>query len=111
MVFANIREHASSAFIFASRSSNFLMRAASTLGITSGEQRALRKFSASRNLSLSKSSSAPCNGHVQNRTTSAKLLKILRSYRGSTIPNYALLDLPFDAKLHHLASRESAGRR
>ena len=35
---------------------NFLMRAASTLEITNGEQRALRKFSASLNLSLLK----PC---------------------------------------------------
>ena len=33
---------------------NFLMRAASTLRITNGEQRALRKFSASWNLSLLK---------------------------------------------------------
>ena len=31
---------------------NFLMRAASTFKITNGEQRALRKFSASWNLSL-----------------------------------------------------------
>ena len=33
---------------------NFLMRVASTLEITNGEQRALRKFSASWNLSLLK---------------------------------------------------------
>ena len=33
---------------------NFLMRAASTLEITNGEQRALRKFSASWNLSFIK---------------------------------------------------------
>ena len=50
MVFASICEHASSAFIFASTSRiNFIMRAASTLEITNGEQRALRKFSDSWN--------------------------------------------------------------
>ena len=49
-------EHASSAFIFASTTAviNFLMRAASTLEITNGEQRAFRKFSANWNLSLLK---------------------------------------------------------
>ena len=40
---------------------NFLMRAASTLKITNGEQRARRKFSASWNLSLLKSCFAPRN--------------------------------------------------
>ena len=40
---------------------NFLMRAASTLEITNGEQRALRKFSASWNLSLLKRCFAPIN--------------------------------------------------
>ena len=40
---------------------NFLMRAASTLEITNGEQRALRKFSASWNLSLLKRCFAPSN--------------------------------------------------
>ena len=56
MVFASICEHASSAFIFASTTAviNFLMRAASTLEIANGEQRALRKFSANWNLSLLK---------------------------------------------------------
>ena len=39
----------------------FLMRAASTLEITNGEQRALRKFPASWNLSLLKRSFAPSN--------------------------------------------------
>ena len=40
---------------------NFLMRAASTLEITNGEQRALRKFSAAWNLCLLKLCSAPSN--------------------------------------------------
>ena len=40
---------------------NFLMRVASTLEITNGEQRALRKFSASWNLSLLKRCFAPSN--------------------------------------------------
>ena len=40
---------------------NFLMRAASTLEITNGEQRALRKFSTSWNLSLLKRYFAPSN--------------------------------------------------
>ena len=40
---------------------NFLMRAASTLEITNGEQRAPRKFSASWNLSLLKRCFAPSN--------------------------------------------------
>ena len=38
---------------------NFLMRAASTLEITNGKQRALRKFCASWNLSLLKRCFAP----------------------------------------------------
>ena len=40
---------------------NFLMRAASTLEITNGEQRGFRKFSASWNLSLLKRYFAPSN--------------------------------------------------
>ena len=40
---------------------NFLMRAASTLKITNGEQRALRKFPTSWNLSLLKRCFAPSN--------------------------------------------------
>ena len=40
---------------------NFLMRAASILEIANGEQRALRKFSASWNLSLLKRCFAPNN--------------------------------------------------
>ena len=40
---------------------NFLMQAASTLEITNGEQRALRKFSANWNLSLLKRCFAPIN--------------------------------------------------
>ena len=40
---------------------NFLMRAASTLEIANGEQRALRKFPASWNLSLLKRCFAPSN--------------------------------------------------
>ena len=40
---------------------NFLMRAATTLEITNGEQRTLRKFSASWNLSLLKRYFAPSN--------------------------------------------------
>ena len=56
MVFASICEHAGIALIFASTTAviHFLMRAASTLEITNGEQRALRKFSTNWNLSLLK---------------------------------------------------------
>ena len=63
MVFAIICEHASSAFIFASSNSDQFspMRTASTLEITNGKQRALRKFSASWNLSLLKHCFAPSN--------------------------------------------------
>ena len=50
---------------------NFLVRAASTLEITNGEQRALRKFSASWNFAL----------------VGAKLSNTIRPYRGSTIPS------------------------
>ena len=52
MVFASMR--AVRVFLRARAVINFLMRAASTLEITNGEQRALRKFSASWNLSLLK---------------------------------------------------------
>ena len=62
MVFASICGHASSAFILRARAViNFLMWAASTLEITNGEQRALRKFSASWNLSLLKRCFTPSN--------------------------------------------------
>ena len=40
---------------------NFLMRAASTLEVTNGEQRALRKFSSTWNLSLLKRCFTPSN--------------------------------------------------
>ena len=62
MVFASICEHASSAFILRARAViNFLMRAASTIEITNGEQRALRKRSASWNLLLLKRCFVPSN--------------------------------------------------
>ena len=48
-------------FLLAQAVINFLMRAASTLEITNGEQRALCKFSASWNLSLLKRCFAPSN--------------------------------------------------
>ena len=55
MVFASIWEHASSAFIFASTSSDQFCHASSEhFKITNDEQRALRKFSTSWNLSLLK---------------------------------------------------------
>ena len=55
---------ASSAFIFASTVRaviNFLMRTTSTIEIKNGEQRALRKFSASCNLSSLKRCFVPSN--------------------------------------------------
>ena len=52
MVFASMREVR--LFVRARATINFLMRAASTLEITNGDQRALRKFYASWNLSLLK---------------------------------------------------------
>ena len=60
---------------------NLLMRAASTLEITNGEQRARRKFSASWNLSLLiKRCSAPSDlaDTFKNRTTGAKLGNMIR---------------------------------
>ena len=64
---------------------NFVLRAASTLEITNGEQRGLRKFSANLNLSLLK----PCLRQViwlisSKRITRPKLGNMLRCYRGST---------------------------
>ena len=62
MVFASVCEHASSALIFASTSSDqFFMRAASNLEITNGELQALRKFYASWNLSFIKTLFGPSN--------------------------------------------------
>jgi len=54
MVFVSACEHASCAFIFASRRAmiKYVLRAASTLKNTDGEHRALRKFSR-RNLDFS----------------------------------------------------------
>ena len=52
MVFASMR--AVPLFLQARAVINFLMQAASTLEITNGEQRALRKFSASWNLFIKK---------------------------------------------------------
>ena len=60
---------------------NFLMRAASTLEITNGEQQARRKFSALWNLSLLiKRCSAPSDlaDTFKNRTTGAKLGNMIR---------------------------------
>ena len=55
MVLSSTCEYASSALFLRARALiNFLMRAASALEITNGEQRALRKFSSSWNLSLLK---------------------------------------------------------
>ena len=56
MVFTSICEYASTGEVI-----NFLMRAASTLEITNGEQLALRKFSARWNLSLLKGCFAQSN--------------------------------------------------
>ena len=59
MVFSSMR--AVRLFLRARAVINFLMRAASTLEIANGEQRALGKFSASWNLSLLKRCFAPSN--------------------------------------------------
>ena len=59
MVFASMR--AVRLFLRARAVINFLMRAASTLKIANGEQRALGKCSASWNLSLLKRCFAPSN--------------------------------------------------
>ena len=59
MVFASMR--AVSLFLQARAMINFLMRAASTLEITNGEQQALCKFSTSWILSLLKRCFAPSN--------------------------------------------------
>ena len=59
MVFASKR--AVRLFLCARAVINFVMRAANTLQITNGEQRALRKLSASRNLSLIQHCFRPSN--------------------------------------------------
>ena len=68
---------------------SFLMRAASTLEITNGGQRALRKFSAGWNLSLVKRCFAPSNLADTFKT------------------GQALFNMPFASR----ASRESVGGR
>ena len=62
-VFASICEHAKSALIFASASSDQLFSHASSehFRISNGEQRALRKFPAIWNLSLLKRCCVPSN--------------------------------------------------
>ena len=59
MVFASMR--AVRLFLRARAVINFLMRTVTTLEITNGEQRALRKFSVSWNLSFLKRCFAPGN--------------------------------------------------
>ena len=71
---------------------HFLMRAASTLEITNGGQRVLRKFSASWNLSLLKLCFEPINLSDTFETglqvqSYRKLGNMIRPYRGSTIPS------------------------
>ena len=66
---------------------NFLMRAASTLKITNGEQRALRKVSASWNLSLLKRCLRqviwPAPSKQDNRRKARKHVKILSRFNHS----------------------------
>ena len=65
-------------------------RAASTLEITNGEKRALRKFSPNWILSLLKRCFAPSNLadiFKTLRTTRAKLGNMIRPYLSSTIPS------------------------
>ena len=89
---------------------NFFMRAASTLKIINGERRALRKFSASWNLSLLK---GVVLGQVIWLTLSKQdnRRKARRHNKALSRLNYALFNMPFAAKLFHLASRESVGGR
>ena len=79
-------------FLRARAVTNFLMRAASTLEITNGEQRALCKFSASWILSLLKRCFGPSYladifKTGQRGTTGAKLGNMIRPYLSSTIPS------------------------
>ena len=89
-----------------------MLNKASTLEITSVEQRALRKFPASWNLSLLKRCFAP-----SNLADTYKTGQQAQSYRGSTNSSSlqpimpALFNMPFAAKLLRLASRESMGGR
>ena len=62
---------------------SFVMRAASTLKIINDEQRALRKFPNSWNLSLLKRCFVPSN-HLQNRHKDSNMIS---PYCGSTIPS------------------------
>ena len=91
-------------FLRASAVIDFLMRAASTLEITHGEQRALCKFYVSWNLSLFCAKLS--NWHVQNRTTGAKLGNMIRSYCASTIPSSLHPIIPcFICRLMQITSR------
>ena len=68
---------------------NFIMRAASTLEITNGEQRAVRNFFASWNLSLLKRF-APSNladTFKTGRQVQQHVGNMIRPYYGSTIPS------------------------
>ena len=76
---------------------NFVMRAASTLEITNGEQRGLRNFPPAGTLFL----------RQVIWLTPSKQDNLLRFYHSQQLTaNYALY-MPFDAELLHLASRKS----
>ena len=103
MVFASMR--AVRLFLRAPAVINFVLRAASTSEITNGKQRALRKFSASWNLSLWKHCFAPSNLAVTpskhyNRRKARQHVKILSRLNTSQqlTANYALFSIPFAAR-------------
>lgn len=90
MVFASICEHASSAFLFASTSSDPISHASSEHSRNyKCEQRALRKISRHlESLFIKTLFCATLSGwHLQNRTTVTKLANTRRPYRGSSIPS------------------------
>ena len=106
MVLASICELAAvRSFLQARAVINFVMRAARTSEITNGDQRALRKFSASWNLSLWKHCFAPSNLAVTpskhyNRRKARQHVKILSRLNTSQqlTANYALFSIPFAAR-------------
>ena len=88
MVFASMR--AVRLFLRARAVIDFLMRAASTLEITNGEQRTLCKFSSSWILSLFKRCFAPSNLTDIFKTgqrAQSKLGNMIRPYLSSAIPS------------------------
>ena len=101
MVFASMR--AVRLFLRARAVIKFVLRAASTLENTDGEQLAFRKYSASRNLSLTEE--MPSTLAHSSKTEQCAQSRLNQSQQLTA--NNAL----FDAKLRHVASVGTLGGR